>query len=158
MKGWRNADVLYECIFGMFHNMLCFLSKSYKRRRRLIELEAHSHSTGHAGSRSDCGDLRRRFDSPPPEVWIVVHADYQLFIHSGQGCRMCTDCKALWGDFVIWDIELYRINWIKLNVKTENYRPDPPAHPRRDAQHRYLTVLRPARPTTTPWIHNLVFF
>jgi len=95
------------------------------------------------------------------EVWIVVHAYYQLFIHSvlliecvvtlmppsghmtsilpsilerdppaapegfftfvpvnffvpsfwefflircevkGQGCRMCTDCKALWGKFVI---------------------------------------------------------
>jgi len=30
----------------------------------------------------------------------------------GQGCRMCTDCKALWGEFVICDIGLYKINWI----------------------------------------------
>jgi len=32
----------------------------------------------------------------------------------GQGCRMWTDCKALWGRFVICDIGLYKINWIKL--------------------------------------------
>jgi len=31
----------------------------------------------------------------------------------GQGCRMCTDCKALWGKFVICDIMLYKINWIE---------------------------------------------
>jgi len=30
----------------------------------------------------------------------------------GQGWRMCTDCKALWGKFVICDIELHEINWI----------------------------------------------
>jgi len=30
----------------------------------------------------------------------------------GQGCRMCTDCKALWGGFVICDIGRYKINWI----------------------------------------------
>jgi len=99
------------------------------------------------------------------EVWIVVHAYHQLFIHSvifikcvltlmipsghmasilpsilerdpplllswrlffifgefflircevkGQGCRMCTDCKALWGKCVICDIGLYKINWIE---------------------------------------------
>jgi len=32
----------------------------------------------------------------------------------GQGCRMCTDCKALWGEFVICDIGLYQINCIEL--------------------------------------------
>jgi len=35
----------------------------------------------------------------------------------GPACRMCTDCKALWGKFVICDIGLYKINWIEL---TEN--------------------------------------
>jgi len=30
----------------------------------------------------------------------------------GQGCRMCPDCKALWGKFAICDNELYKINWI----------------------------------------------
>jgi len=29
----------------------------------------------------------------------------------GQGC-MCTDCKALWGKFLICDNGLYKINWI----------------------------------------------
>jgi len=33
----------------------------------------------------------------------------------GQGCCMCTDCKALWGKFVICDIGLYKIDWIELN-------------------------------------------
>jgi len=28
----------------------------------------------------------------------------------GQGCRMCTDCKAHWGKFVICNIRLYKIN------------------------------------------------
>jgi len=106
------------------------------------------------------------------EVWMVVHAYYQLFIHSYslnvlllcndsfwshgiywfcpswrgillccspegfftvipvKGCFlflgtfswsdvrskvrdvMCTDCKALWGKFVICDIGRYKINWI----------------------------------------------
>jgi len=32
----------------------------------------------------------------------------------GQGWWMCTDCKALWGEFVIWDFGLYKINWIEL--------------------------------------------
>jgi len=31
----------------------------------------------------------------------------------GQGCRMCTDCKAQWGTFVICGIGLYIINWIE---------------------------------------------
>jgi len=31
----------------------------------------------------------------------------------GQGCHMCTDCKALWGKFEICDIGLYKINWIE---------------------------------------------
>jgi len=30
----------------------------------------------------------------------------------GQGCRLCTDCKALWGNFVICDV-LYKMNWIE---------------------------------------------
>jgi len=34
----------------------------------------------------------------------------------GQGCRMCTDCKARWGEFVSCDIELYKINWIELSL------------------------------------------
>jgi len=29
--------------------------------------------------------------------------------------RMCTDCKAHWGTFVICDIGLYKCNWIELN-------------------------------------------
>jgi len=33
----------------------------------------------------------------------------------GQGCCMCTDCKALWGEFVICENGLYKINWIELN-------------------------------------------
>jgi len=38
----------------------------------------------------------------------------------GQGCDMCTDCKALWGKFVICDIELYEINWIELKgIRTQ---------------------------------------
>jgi len=32
----------------------------------------------------------------------------------GPGCRMCTDCQAHWGKFVVCDIGLYKINWIKL--------------------------------------------
>jgi len=32
----------------------------------------------------------------------------------GQGCRMCTDFKALWGKFVICDIGLSKINWTEL--------------------------------------------
>jgi len=31
----------------------------------------------------------------------------------GQGCRTCTDCKALRGEFVICDFGLYKINWIE---------------------------------------------
>jgi len=40
----------------------------------------------------------------------------------GQGCRMYTDCKALWGKFVICDIGLYTINWIerKLYICRDN--------------------------------------
>jgi len=34
----------------------------------------------------------------------------------GQGCFMCTDCRALWGRFLICDVGLYKINWIELNV------------------------------------------
>jgi len=34
----------------------------------------------------------------------------------GQGCRMCTDCKARWGTFIICEIGLYKMNWIELNV------------------------------------------
>jgi len=30
----------------------------------------------------------------------------------GQGCRTCTDCKALWGTFVMCHIGLYEINCI----------------------------------------------
>jgi len=33
----------------------------------------------------------------------------------GQGCRMCTDCKAIGGKFVICDNGQYKINWIELN-------------------------------------------
>jgi len=29
----------------------------------------------------------------------------------GQRCCMCTDCKALWGKFVICENRLYKINW-----------------------------------------------
>jgi len=31
----------------------------------------------------------------------------------GQGCRMYTDCKALWGKFVICGVGLYKMNWIE---------------------------------------------
>jgi len=34
----------------------------------------------------------------------------------GQECVMCTDCKALWGEFVICDIGQYKINWSELNL------------------------------------------
>jgi len=37
----------------------------------------------------------------------------------GQGCRMCTDCKALWGKFVICDVGLYKINWIETSHRLE---------------------------------------
>jgi len=34
----------------------------------------------------------------------------------GHGCRMCTDCKALWGKFVICEMYLQnKLNWIELN-------------------------------------------
>jgi len=33
----------------------------------------------------------------------------------GQGCRMCTDCKALLGKFVTCENGLYKINWTELN-------------------------------------------
>jgi len=33
----------------------------------------------------------------------------------GSGMSMCTDCKALWGKFVICENGLYKINWIELN-------------------------------------------
>jgi len=33
----------------------------------------------------------------------------------GQGCRMCTDCKGLWGEFVIFNFGLYKIKWIDLS-------------------------------------------
>jgi len=33
----------------------------------------------------------------------------------GQGCRMCPDCKALWGKCVFCDNGLYKIIWIELN-------------------------------------------
>jgi len=32
----------------------------------------------------------------------------------GQGCRMCTDCEALWGKFIICDIGQYKIYRIEL--------------------------------------------
>jgi len=38
----------------------------------------------------------------------------------GQGCRTCTDCKALWGHFFICDIGLYKINWIELNWQRDS--------------------------------------
>jgi len=38
----------------------------------------------------------------------------------GQGCRMCTDYKALWGKFAICDNGIYKINWSELRLCTSN--------------------------------------
>jgi len=51
---------------------------------------------------------------------VTVHRlfsiSWELFLIrcevKGHGCRMCTDCKALWGKFIICDIGLYKITWI----------------------------------------------
>jgi len=34
----------------------------------------------------------------------------------GTGMSMCTDCKPLWGKFVICDIGLYKMNWIEIEL------------------------------------------
>jgi len=69
----------------------------------------------------------------PPWKFFLIHCEVL-----GQGCRKCTDCKALWSRFVICDIRLYKINWIELNwtTATTNLIPDslsptaPPRSPR----------------------------
>jgi len=52
--------------------------------------------------------LRERVFSISWELFLIRCEDL------GQGCRMCTDCNALWGKFVICDIGRYKINWIEL--------------------------------------------
>jgi len=39
----------------------------------------------------------------------------------GQGCRLCTDCKAVWGKFVISDNGRHKIKWIELNELSQLY-------------------------------------
>jgi len=50
-----------------------------------------------------------------PEGFFAFFPVKGFFEVLGQGCRMCTDCKALWGKFLICDVGLYKINWIELN-------------------------------------------
>jgi len=53
-----------------------------------------------------------------PQVKSFFYISWEFFLIrcevKGQGCRMCIDCKALWGKFIICDIGLSTINWIKL--------------------------------------------
>jgi len=63
--------------------------------------------------------------SPPP--WKLVFSYFLRVFPDpmwGQrsGCRTCTDCKALWGTFVICDIGLYKINWIELKNPVPEHR------------------------------------
>jgi len=50
----------------------------------------------------------------PPERFFYIFWEFFLIRCKvkGQGCRMCTDCKALWGKFVICDFRLMKIIWI----------------------------------------------
>jgi len=58
-------------------------------------------------------------------LWTVYNGKGILFFFPalmwGQrsGMSMCTDCKALWGKFVICDIGQHKINWIELKVKNK---------------------------------------
>jgi len=51
----------------------------------------------------------------PPERFFSISWEFFLIRCEvlGQECRMCTDCKALWGKFIICDFGLYQWNWIE---------------------------------------------
>jgi len=53
----------------------------------------------------------------PPERFFSIFWPFFLIRCEvkGQGCRMWTDCKAIWGKLVFYDNGLYKINWIELS-------------------------------------------
>jgi len=59
------------------------------------------------------------FSFSPMKGCLGVFPD--LMWGPGTGMSMCTDCKALWGKFVICENGLYKINWIELNWITRRY-------------------------------------
>jgi len=77
-------------------------------------------SSGHMYSSVHPGEVSSLFYSPEglftffyPESFLSIFFGEFFLIRcevKGQGCRMWTEFKALWGKFVVCDVWLYKIN------------------------------------------------
>jgi len=52
--------------------------------------------------------------------WVKRETYYSHCEVLGRGCHMCTDCKALWGTFLICENGLYKLKWIELNYSASS--------------------------------------
>jgi len=87
----KQNRVLHECVYTKHTWHLLFFNPSGERDPPLL--------------------LSSRFLPFCPFLWW----EFFLILCEvlGKGCRMSTNCKALWGIFVIFDSGSYKINWIE---------------------------------------------
>jgi len=81
-------------------------------------------------------------------VFSLIRCDVK-----GQGCRTCTDCKALWGEFIICDVGRYQINWIEFKcLRSED------SVTQRDETHYEFRVVTDTVTKTNDWCYTLFRF